>query len=125
MPDHAAIDRALDVVHHAAGERENLRAEIALYDFFDGRGVAGRNHRHAGFDAVHAGFGQPFGNADLVVLGEDDAGLLLAIAQGDVVKLNLLGEMQLLANGVIEVPGTDKPLICSSTVLATFVVPPN
>ena len=28
-----------------------------------------------------------FGDADLVVLGEDDAGLLLAVAQRDVVKL--------------------------------------
>ncbi len=85
----AAIDGALHVVDHAARERENLRTQLALDDLLDGRGVARRDHRHAGFDAVHAGFSQSFRDADLVVLGEDDAGLLLAVAQGDVVKLDL------------------------------------
>ena len=61
---------------------------------------------------MHAGFRQAFGDPDLVVFGEDDAGLLLAIAQGDVVDLDLLGEMELSADGVVEVPGADKPFIC-------------
>ena len=112
MPDDAAIHRALHVVHHAAREGENLRPEVALDDFLDRGGVARRHHRHAGFNAMHAGFGQRFGDADLVVFGEDDAGLLFAVAQRDVVKLDLLREMKLIAHRALKVPGTDEPLIC-------------
>ncbi len=100
MPFTPQSTARLHVIDHAAGEGEDLRSEIALYDFFDGSGVARRNHGHAGFDAVHARFGQPFGDADLVVFGEDDAGLLLAVAQRNVVKLDLLGEMELLTDGL-------------------------
>ena len=113
----AAIHGALDVVHHAARERENLRAEVALHDFLDGGGVARRHDGHARFDAVHAGFGEPLGDADFVVFREDDAGLLLAVAQRDVVKFDLLGKMKLLADGALKVPGADKPLDLSSRVL--------
>ena len=121
---HAAIDGALHVVHHAAREREDLRTQVALHDFLDRRRIARRHHRHAGFDAVHAGFGQPFGDADLVVLGEDHAGLLLAVAQRDVVKLHLLGEMQLLAHRLREIPRADIPLICLPGFLCHMLIVP-
>ena len=54
----AGVDRALDVLFHAAREREYLRAQIALDDFLDRLVVGRRDDRHAGFDAVHARFGQ-------------------------------------------------------------------
>ncbi len=60
---------------------------------------------------MHARFGQAFGNPDLLILGEDDAGLLLAVAQGNVVKLDLLGEMELLDHRLGKVPRADEPLI--------------
>jgi hypothetical protein len=107
----AAIDSALHVIYHATGERENLGTELALDDLLDGRGVARLDHRHPGFDTVHAGFSQPFGDADFIVLGEDDASLLLAIAQCDVVKFDLLREMKLRADGFREIPRTNKPFI--------------
>ena len=46
------------------------------------------------FDAVYARFGKAFGDADLVILGEDDASLLLAVAQCHVVKLDVLREFE-------------------------------
>ena len=109
---HAAIHGALDVVHHAARKGENFRAEVALHDILDGRGVTGRNHGHARFDAVHAGFGQSFGDADLVVLREDHAGLLFAVAQRHVVKLNLLRELKIGIYCGIKIPRAYEPLIC-------------
>src|SRR5215469_1321729 len=108
---YAAIDGALHIVNHAAGKRENLGAELAPDDFLDGGGIAGRYNRHAGFNAVHARFSQTFGDANLVVHGEDHAGLLLAIAQRDIMELDLLGEMKLLANRLLKIPRAHKPFI--------------
>src|SRR5580704_14148260 len=62
--------------------------------------------------AMISGLGQRFGAPDLVVFGEDDAGLLFAVAQRDVVKLDLLRKMELIAHGALKVPRADEPLIC-------------
>ncbi len=107
----AAIERAFHVIHHAAGESENLRTELSLHDFLDRRFVAWRYHRHPGFNPVNSGFREPLGNPDLVVLREDDSGLLLPVPQSDIVKFDLLRKMKLPANCFIEVPGAHKPFI--------------
>ena len=112
MPEHPAIDGALDVVHHAAGEGEDLRPQVSLDDFLDRGSIARRHHRHARFNAMNTGFGQRFGDPDLVVFREDDAGLLFAVAQRDVVKLDLLREMELIAHRALKVPRANEPLIC-------------
>src|SRR5215471_5624086 len=54
---------------------------------------------------------QTFGDPDLVVFREDDARLLLAVAQRDVVKLYLSRKMKLLPHRIREVPGADVPFI--------------
>ena len=109
---HAAIDGPLHIVDHASGERENLRTEVPLHDLLDRRFVAGRHHGHSGFDPMNAGCRQALGDPDLFILGEDDSRLLFPVAQSDVVKFNLLGEMQLALNGWFIVPRAGEPLFC-------------
>ena len=70
-----------------------------------------RHDRHAGFDAVDAGLGQPFGDANLIVLAEDHAGLLLAVAQRDVVDLDLFGELKILRHLRRVIPFTNEPVV--------------
>ena len=89
----AGVDGPLHVVHHAARKGKNLRSQITLYDLADGGFITWRDRRHSGFNALDAGLGQSFGDANLVVLGKDHAGLLLAVAQGNVMKLYPLGEL--------------------------------
>jgi hypothetical protein len=107
----AGVDGTLNVFFHAARKAEDLRSKIALDDGLDGLGVRRRHDRHAGFDAVHTGFGQTLGDANLVVLGHDDAGLLLAVAQGDVVNLDVLGEFEIFGHVVSVIPFADEPVI--------------
>jgi hypothetical protein len=57
-------------------------------------------------------FGQSFGDADLVVFREDDSGLLLAVSQRNVVKLDLLGEFKTAVHSRIEIPRAYEPLVC-------------
>ena len=88
----------------------------------------GRDDRHAGFDAVHAGFRQRLGDADLFVLGEDDAGLLFAVAQSDVMNLDVLRELEVLGDLRRIIPLADEPvvrfprLICHSFTPLAWVV---
>src|ERR1019366_5692745 len=51
------------------------------------------------------------GDADFLVLAQDDAGLLLAIAQRDVVDLDVLGELEVLGDFRRVVPFADEPVI--------------
>ena len=60
---------------------------------------------------MDTGFGQSFGDANFIFLIKDDSRLLLAIAQRDVVKLDLLREVELIAHRALKVPRADKPLI--------------
>ena len=57
------------------------------------------------------GFGQLFGDRDLLVAPEDNSGLLFAIAQGDVMDTDLLWEVDGLKYLLIVVPGTGEPLV--------------
>jgi hypothetical protein len=113
----AAIQRSLHVVDHAAGKGENLRAEVSLHDLLDRRFVAWRHHRHPGLNPVNPGFRQRLRDPDLVILCEDDAGLLFAVTQRDIVKFDLLREMELALNCFVEIPGTDKPFVCFPRLL--------
>ena len=121
----AAVNRAFDVVYHAARKAKNLRSEIALGDFFDGRLVGRRNSRHTRFDAMDPGFRERLGDGDLVVLVENDPGLLLAIAQGDVVYLDLARKIKAGADFFGKVPGAYKPLIGLPGLVWHSVAPCN
>ncbi len=59
---------------------------------------------------MDAGLRECLGDADLVVGGEDHAGLLLAVAEGRVVEPDLGGEVELSSDLRIVVPGTREPL---------------
>jgi hypothetical protein len=60
---------------------------------------------------VHAGFRQAFRDADLFIFGKNDTGLLLAVAQGDVVDLDVLGELEVLGDFRRVVPLADEPVV--------------
>jgi len=64
---------------------------------------------------VNSGFRKPFRDPDLIVLREDDSGLLLSVTQSNVMKLDLLGEMKLRANRFIEVPRASRTICPFST----------
>ena len=66
--------------------KANIRVEIRLDDRLDRRPVLRRDDRHARLDSVDARRGEPAGKGELVVGVEGDPGLLLAVAQRDVVK---------------------------------------
>jgi len=97
---------------------------LRLDDGLDGCGVGWRDDRHAGLDAVHAGFRQTFGDADFVVHGHDDAGLLLAVAQRDVVHFDVLGELEILDHFLRVIPLADVPVVRLPRCFAGHLVAP-
>ncbi|MPN49927.1 hypothetical protein SDC9_197551 [bioreactor metagenome] len=60
---------------------------------------------------MHANFVQLFGNGNLLVLCESHAGLLLAVAQGNVMNLDLIRKIPHLSGTLIKVPKACVPLI--------------
>ena len=88
---YAAVGRQPDVVDDAAAEGKDLGPKVALDDLTDGLLILLGDSGHPGFDAVHASLGQGLGDADLVVATQRESGLLLAVAQGHVVNLDLGG----------------------------------
>src|SRR6185437_2600268 len=72
--------------------------------------VRGRDRRQPRLDAMHTRLGQGLGDPHLVIPREDDAGLLLAVPQRDVVDLHRRGEMDGLQHLGEVVPGTREPL---------------
>jgi hypothetical protein len=68
-----AVFGELDVLWHAAGERENLGLQTQGNNVADGRFVFGRNGRHAGFNSVHSGFGQSFCDGHLLIPAKGDS----------------------------------------------------
>ena len=54
---------------------------------------------------------QLLGDRHLLLAAEDDGGLLLAVTQGDVVNLDVGGEVIVLRHLWQVVPGTDEPLV--------------
>ena len=66
---------------------------------------------HARFDAVDAQRVQLLGDRHLLLAAEDDGGLLLAVTQGDVVNLDVLGPVVVLCRFRQVVPGADEPLV--------------
>ena len=107
----AAVERALDVVDHAAREREHAGREPGRGDAANRLGVLRRDGRQSGLDPLHAGLGELLGDRDLLVGVELDARLLLAVAQRDVVELDLRGQRGSLERLGLEVPGADEVVV--------------
>jgi len=67
-----------------AGERRKSGTEFSLHDFLDRRSSLGETTGNPGFNPVNSGFRKPFRDPDLIVLREDDSGLLLSVTQSNV-----------------------------------------
>ena len=101
----------LDLFGDTAGEGEDFGLQAQRGDILNGRFVLLGDGGHAGFDAVHAEGIELLGDGHFFLAAEDDGGLLLAIAQGDIVDFDLGGEVIFLGDfGKIR-PGADKPFI--------------
>ena len=64
---------------------EDRGVETQVDDLLDGRLLVAAHRGDADLDLVHADLVEQLGDADLLVVGEDDAGRLLAVAQRGVV----------------------------------------
>ncbi len=109
----------LDVADDAAGEREDLRLQAEGGDVRDRGAILRRDGRHAGLDAVDAHGRQLLGDGHLLFAAEDDLGLLFTVAQRDVVHLDVLGEVERLADFRQPVPRARKPLLCLPRIHCT------
>ena len=112
--DHAGAAASLDdldLFGDAAGEGEDFGLQAQRGDILNGRFVLLGDGGHAGFDAVNAEGIELLGDGHFFLAAEDDGGLLLAIAQGDIVDFDLGGEVIFLGDfGKIR-PGADKPFV--------------
>ena len=105
----SAIDGPLHVIDHAATEHEYLRAKVAADYFLDGCLVVWRDRRCAGLYPVDACLGKLLCDIHLLVLLEDNTGLLLAVPQRDVVDPHARRWIELLRHFGQEVPRADEP----------------
>ncbi len=84
----AAFQRGVDIGVHGAREAEDLGLQPELGNLPDGIEIHSGDRGHARLDALDADFVELTGNGDLVVHVHDDAGRLLAVAEGGVVDLD-------------------------------------
>jgi hypothetical protein len=94
----AAILGQLHVRRKAPCKGEDLGRQAQGHDVLDGGFVFSRYGRHARLDPVYARFGQLPRDGHFFVTAEDDAGLLFAVPQGDVVDLDRFGERHSLSD---------------------------
>ena len=114
LDDHARAAAGLDdldLFGDAAREGEDFRLQSEGGDVLDGGFVLLGDGGHAGFDAVDAEGIELLGDGHFLFAAEDDGGLLLAVAQGDVVNLDFRGESIFLGDLRQIAPGADKPFI--------------
>ncbi len=109
-PGNASIHGPLHIVNHATRESKDLGSQIPRDDLSDRCRIIGRDDGHAGLNAVDAGFSQRLGNANLVILGEGNAGLLLAVSESDVMDLDLVREVEGSLDLLGKIPGAHKPV---------------
>ena len=101
----------LDFFGNAAGERQDLRLQAERGDVGD-RGLVLLGHRrHAGLDPVDAQRIELLRDRHFLLAAEDDGGLLLAVAQRDVMNLDLRREVVVLARLRQITPGADVPFV--------------
>ncbi len=108
---YAAVNSSLHVVHHTTGETKDLRTQVPFYDLFDRGLVRGRYGRHTRLDTVYPHLGQLLCNPYLILFGEDDPGLLLAVAQSDIMDPHLFGGLEILYKLIEEIPRANKPVL--------------
>ena len=65
--------------------------------------------RAAGFDSVHSGFIQFFGNRKFVFLGKDNTGFLFAVSQCGIQNLNLFRKMEFFGDFFRKISGAYPP----------------
>ena len=108
-----AVLGELHVLLHAAHEAVDLALQTAALDLRadlpDRVGVLFERGRGARLDAMHTGLCELEGEGYLLILRQDDARLLLTVAQCGVEDLDVLGELQLAQHLRVIVAGTDPP----------------
>ena len=119
----AAVHGGVDIGLHAAAEGIDIRTQVALDDGLYGAEIVLGYGGKTRFDAVDAGFGQGLRNADLVIVGVGDGGLLLAVAQRNVVNLDGFREVEISGHLVVVVPGAAEPVIGLPRLFAHFNYP--
>ena len=92
-------------------KREDFGLEAQRGDVGDGGLVLRRHGRHAGLDAVDAERIELLGDRDLLLAAEHDGRLLLAVAQRDVVNLDVWGERVVFPDLRQVTPGADEPFV--------------
>ena len=117
------LERELDVGDHATGEGEDPRGEPGRGDPLHRLEVGRRDGREPGLDAVDAGLGERLGDPHLLVGGEDDAGLLLAVAEGDIVHRHPRGRRHVLPDLVLVVPWADEVVVCLPRLIGHLGLP--
>ena len=114
LDDHAGAAARLDdldLFGNAAREREDFGLQPQRGDVLNGGLVLLGHRRHAGLDPVNAERVELLGNRDLLFAAEHDGGLLLAVAQRDVVNLDLRRERIVLPNLGQVTPGAGEPFV--------------
>ena len=110
---HAAINSFQNILLHTAGKCKNLRfaaAFMALGNLNNRLTVLRGDGRHTSLDTVHAHLGHLISKSNLLLLVKNDAGLLLTVPQGHIMKFDLLCKIKVLQCFLGKVPGTGKPL---------------
>ena len=118
-----AVDGEFDVAHHAPAEGIDLGGNPGRCDPLDRIRVGGRYCGKAGLDAMDPGFGQRLGDPQLVVGGELDSGLLLAVAQRDIMNLEIGRQMENFGDLGQVVPGAGEPLVGLPRLVGPLLAP--
>ena len=114
--DHHAFAAAgldyLNFLGNAAPEGEDLRLQSEAGDILNRGLVLFGDGGHARLDAVDSQCIELLGDRDFFFPPENHGGLLLAVAQGDVVQLDLRVKIKILFDLWEITPRADKPFIC-------------
>ena len=103
---HAAVHGVLDVGGHGPVPGQDRGVEPEVDDLRDRRLLVAAHRRDAHLDLVDADLVEQLGDADLLVVREDDAGRLLAVAQRGVVDVDRrLGRLDRFDDEAVEVAG--------------------
>ena len=110
---YAAINNFQNILLHATGKCKNLRftvAVMALSNLNNRLAVLRGDGRHTSLDTMHAHLGHFISKSNLLLFVKNDAGLLLTVPKGHIMKFDLLCEIKVFQCFWGEVPGTGKPL---------------
>ena len=101
----------LNFLGNAAPEGEDLRLQPEAGDVLNRGFVLFGDGGHARLDALDSQRIELLGDGHFFLAPENHGGLLLAVAQRDVVQLDLRGKIKILLDLRQKTPGADKPFV--------------